>query len=163
MAGLKGSIKSDRLNTNLSTKKVSVSIGGNGGMIIMTDHSQLTKLDYLESGHTGFAGIEYGTTAEWAAKFDYVPPQGMLVVYTDYKTIVDPQTGDVKNFMGLKIGNGNVYLADLAFTDECSDIELREHIQDADVHIQDGERDFWNNKINCENEVDDGLLIITRN
>lgn len=64
MAGLKGSIKSNRLNTNLSTKKVSVSIGGNGGTVIVTDHSQLTHLDFTESGHTGFAGVEFGTTAE---------------------------------------------------------------------------------------------------
>ena len=87
----------------------------------------------------------------------------MLVVYTDYKTVVDPETGETKTYMGVKIGNGNVYLADLAFTDECSNIELQEHIQNSDVHIQNGERDFWNNKINCENEVEDGLLIITRN
>ena len=63
MATIQGSIKSDRLNANLSTKKVTVSISG-GGAAIMTDHSQLTKLDYLQSGHTGFAGIEFGTTAE---------------------------------------------------------------------------------------------------
>ena len=64
MAELKGSIKSNRLNTHLSTKKVSVSMGGNGGMILMTDHSKLTHLGFKESGHTGFAGIEFGTTAE---------------------------------------------------------------------------------------------------
>ena len=63
MAEIKGSIKSDRLNTKLSTKKVSVSIGGSG-TIVMTDHASLTHLNYLESGHTGFAGIEFGTTAE---------------------------------------------------------------------------------------------------
>ena len=162
MAEIKGSIKSDRLNTKLSTKRVSVSIGG-GGTVVMSDHASLTHLNYLESGHIGFAGIEFGTTAEWAAKFDYVPPKGMLVVYTDYKTVVDPETGETKTYMGIKIGNGNAYLADLAFTDECSNIELQEHIQNTDVHIQNGERDFWNNKINCEDEVEDGLLIITRN
>jgi hypothetical protein len=62
MAGLNGSIKSDRLNAKLSTKKVSVSIGG-GGTVAITDHSLLTNLEYLKSGHTGFAGIEFDTTA----------------------------------------------------------------------------------------------------
>ena len=87
----------------------------------------------------------------------------MLVVYTDYKTVVDPETGETKTYMGIKIGSGNAYLASLPFTDECANIELQEHIQNTDVHIQEGEREFWNNKINCEDGVEDGLLIITRN
>lgn len=62
MATMKGSIKSDRLNANLSTKKVTVSIGG-GGTITTSDHSQLTNLDFEHSGHTGFAGILMNTTA----------------------------------------------------------------------------------------------------
>ena len=44
------------------TKQVSASIiGGSAGT---TDHSKLKNLDYIKSGHTGFAGIIFGTTAE---------------------------------------------------------------------------------------------------
>lgn len=64
MAGIKATIKTERLNTQLSTKRVHVDIGGGGGAVAITDHAQLTHLDYLESGHKGFAGIEFGTTAE---------------------------------------------------------------------------------------------------
>lgn len=61
MAGLNGSIKSSRLGTSLSTKKVSVSVGRTGAVLV-TDHANLTNLDYESSGHTGFAGILMDTT-----------------------------------------------------------------------------------------------------
>ena len=49
------------INTSLSTKTVSVQIGKNN--YVIADHSKLKNLEYLQSGHTGFAGIEMNTTA----------------------------------------------------------------------------------------------------
>lgn len=161
MAGLNGSIKSDRLNAKLSTKKVSVSIGG-GGTVAITDHSLLTNLEYLKSGHTGFAGIEFDTTANWNAKRDYRPPEGMLVVYTDYETYENDQ-GEMVVVPGFKIGDGNAYLIDKPFIGEAESELLRKHIQDQDVHIRPGERERWDDKLNClEPETNVDLLIFTR-
>lgn len=163
MATLKGSIKSDRLNANLSTKRVTVNIGG-GGTIANPDHAQLINLDFPNSGHIGFAGIEFGTTTEWNAKIGYRPVKGMLVVYTDYQTIMDPDTGEEIQCAGIKIGNGNAYLQDLSFLGKEALIGLEEHIRNTEVHIQPGEREFWNNKINYNEPQEKGdLLEFTRN
>ena len=122
------------------------------------DHSSLTNLDYLSSGHTGFAGIEFGTTEYWNSRRTYVPPKGMIVVYTDY--YLDEDTGEyIPNF---KIGNGNAYLVDIAFTGDATKKELEEHIADNVMHITQEERERWNNKLNY-NEPADGLLQFTRN
>lgn len=41
---------------------------------------------------------------------------------------------------------------------------VAEHIADTDIHIQAGEREFWNNKLNCEIDgMDAEHLIINRN
>ena len=46
----------------LGTKQVSALIEDKGGGT--RDHSKLKNLDYIKSGHTGFAGIVFGTTEE---------------------------------------------------------------------------------------------------
>lgn len=154
MAGLKGSIKSDSLQSKLSTKKVSVSIGGN--VATMSDHSALTNLDFLHSGHTGFAGIEIDTTIHWNAKPEYRPANGVLIVYSDYKTYTNEQGQEVV-VPGFKIGDGNAYLIDKPFVGEADSKILQQHIEDAGLHIQPGERAFWNNKLNYVEPEDDCL------
>lgn len=159
MATMKGSIKSDRLNANLSTKKVTVSIGG-GGTITTSDHSQLTNLDFEHSGHTGFAGILMNTTAYWNSHADYRPPLGMLIVYTDYQSYID-EHGQTVNVPGFKIGDGNAYLIDNPFVGEAESKALLEHIENQDIHIRPGERARWDNKLNY-NEPAGDLLEFTR-
>lgn len=126
-----------------------------------TYHNLLHNLDYLSSGHTGFAGIEFGTTQEWNSRRTYRPVEGMIVVYTDYST-----DSEGRPVYGIKIGDGNAYLIDLAFIGgDIADI-LREHINDTTIHITQGEREFWNNKINIEKPTAAGmedLLIFNRN
>lgn len=38
--------------------------GVRSGQRVIKDHALLSNLDYIKSGHTGFAGILFGTTAE---------------------------------------------------------------------------------------------------
>lgn len=54
---------SQNLKTNIHSDKLCGGIS-ESGTVILKDHSKLTNLEYLKSGHTGFAGIEFGTTAE---------------------------------------------------------------------------------------------------
>ena len=128
-----------------------------------SDHSALYNLDYLRSGHTGFAGIEFGTTAEWNARPDYRPVAGMIVVYTDYDSYVDEQTGETIYTPGIKIGDGNAYLIDKAFVGGDTLHALENHIADSDVHVTLEEKEKWNNKVTCiEPEEGDDLLIFTK-
>jgi len=85
----------------------------------------------------------------------------MLVVYTDYQQKINPETGATVYIPNFKIGDGNAYLVDKPFVgDDIRDL-LEEHIEDAGLHIQPGERDFWNNKLNYE-EPEGDLLEFTR-
>lgn len=145
---------------SLGMRTMCGSVGGQGAIPIR-DHSKLSNLEYAKSGHIGFAGIEFGTTAEWNANPQYRPAEGMLVVYTDYESYVD-EHGETVYVPGFKIGDGNAYLIDKPFVGEADRQLLNEHIQNTEVHIQPGERIFWNNKLNYE-EPESDLLVFTRN
>lgn len=110
------------------------------------------------------ATIVQGTTDYWDNRTGYIPPAGTIVVYNDYKTKeVDGQTVYIP---GIKIGGGNGYVQDLAFIDEGVADSLVSHINNTSVHIQPGERAFWNNKLNVDDneEVDESTetLIFNR-
>ena len=66
---------------------------------------------------------------------------------------------------GLKIGNGNAYVGDLPFVDEDIREQIMEHIENQDIHVTLGEKSFWNNKLNVndQSEVEEGALILNRN
>lgn len=158
MKDLKGSVQKSGLNGSLSTKTISVQMGKDSYLV--SDHSKLKNLEYLKSGHTGFAGILINTTEYWNSQRDYRPPEGMLVVYSDYQHYVD-EHGDIVYVPGFKIGDGNAYLIDKPFVGEADSKLLQEHINDIDVHVRPGEREFWNNKLNYV-EPEDDLLEFTR-
>lgn len=84
----------------------------------------------------------------------------MLVVYTDYQSY--EEEGHKVYVPGFKIGDGNAYVVDKPFVGEADTKILQEHLQDTGVHIQPGEREFWNNKLNYE-EPEGDLLRFTRN
>ena len=110
-------------------------------------------------------GIRYNTTAYWNRQIGFVPKPGEIIIYSDYKTaVVDGRTTTLP---GIKIGSGNAYVQDLAFitgggTDE--DL-LLSHIADTVVHVTQGDKDFWNNKLNVTDaqEVVGEALIFNRN
>lgn len=139
-----------------------IRVKGPKEIIIARNHALLDNLGFEESGHKRFAGIEFGTTAEWDSKVDYRPAKGMIVVYTDHIKKVDPETGLVTYLPGFKIGDGNVYLIDKPFLDDDVREELEHHLEDTGIHVQAGEREFWNNKLNY-NEPEGDLLEFTRN
>ncbi len=85
----------------------------------------------------------------------------MLVVYTDFQEIED-EHGHKTFVPSFKIGDGNAYLIDKPFIGAADSKALEEHLKDVESHIQEGEREFWNNKINC-NEPEQDLLEFTRN
>ncbi len=105
-------------------------------------------------------GIHYGTTAYWAEN-PCLTKEGDIYVYTDAvvtgpdgETIVTPQ---------IKIGTG-AWLSNLRFIAQPVAERLDQHISDTAAHIQPGEREEWNNKINIDpnNAVQDEALQIVR-
>lgn len=108
--------------------------------------------------------VSENTTAGWNSNPMYLPKKGEICVYTDYTTVTDDQ-GRTITYPEIKIGDGNSYLIDLPLASASARYflmnKLQEHIDDTSVHIQPGERQFWNNKLNYDVSGED--LILTRN
>lgn len=98
--------------------------------------------------------VSEDTTAGWAARLDYIPRRGEIVIYTDRDVVTDEE-GQEQTVPGIKIGDGLAYLADLPFQDAA----VRSMI--ARGGVTDEERDRWNAKLNCD--IAGETLILTRN
>ena len=112
--------------------------------------------------------LKRDTTANWNNAHGFIPLQGEVIIYTDYKTI--EVNGVTKNIPGIKIGSGNAYVQDLAFVDDELRDTLMTHIENAELHTTLQEKLFWNNKINVDDaeeqiygELEDETLILNRN
>ena len=70
----------------------------------------------------------------------------MIVVYTDYVTETDPETGQQIVYAGFKIGDGNAYLIDKPFIGEEDRDVLEAHLADVGIHVSAEDRERWNNK-----------------
>lgn len=99
--------------------------------------------------------IKRDTTAHWNAALGFVPLDGELIIYTDYRTetVVEDGKQVVKDVPGMKIGDGKAYVQDLPFQSGVSEKDI----------------EFWNNKVNIDdsNESAETLvgetLVFTRN
>lgn len=138
----------------------------------MSDNKRLDKhgLEYFwEKIQQGSAGILYGTTAYWNSHPDLIPPRGKVVVYSDYAHEED-ELGNTINIPNIKIADGLAYLIDQPFVSDDLRQAFNSHIADTNTHIQVGEREFWNNKVNVDDvyeqthaELQNETLVITRN
>ena len=116
------------------------------------------------------------TTANWNAQVGFIPLDGEIIIYTDYKTKIytveeyGEQVTKTVNIPGIKIGTGNAYVQDLAFIDDDTRDILMAHINNSDLHVTMAEKGFWNNKINIDDsydiaheELEEETLILNRN
>jgi len=101
------------------------------------------------------------TTANWNSKLSYIPEKGDIIIYTDKGTIYEDDT--TKLVPGVKIGDGLAYCVDLPFVGDDMVSDLIKHINDNIRHIAQQERIRWNNKVNCQDTVQDETLILNRN
>lgn len=100
--------------------------------------------------------VHIDTTANWNAQPQLVGKRGHLYIYKDYTVI------DGVEVPAFKVGDGSAYLIDAPFV-AGNDSKLNAHILDANVHIQDGEREFWNNKVTAFlSQGDDETLVLTK-
>lgn len=108
----------------------------------------------------GMCTILYKTTAEWNADTSLKGAKNTIYVYLDKYSYVNEE-GETIYVPGIKLGDGNAYLIDKPFILDAAQDWIMKHIQDTSVHIQPGEREFWNNKLNYIDPSDD-LLEFTR-
>lgn len=110
--------------------------------------------------------ILIGTTAEWITQSSVIPTAGTILIYTDHGTYTDENDNNI-TVPGIKISDGSTPLIDIPFVGDDIHKEimdtLNNHINDNIRHITAGERDFWNNKLNCEDIVINNNLIFNRN
>ena len=94
--------------------------------------------------------LKRDTTTHWQnVEATFIPLEGELIIYTDYRTetYVDGEGQTrTRNIPAFKVGTGNAYLRDLAFS-----IVTPEEIA------------FWNNKLNVDENVTNEKLVFTRN
>ena len=116
--------------------------------------------------------LKRDTTANWNAARGFVPLRGEVILYTDYYSYEKEIDGRTRTVLvpAIKVGDGNAYVQDLPFVDEDLRDMLMEHINNMDLHVTLGEKNFWNNKINVDDayeavhdELVDEMLILNRN
>lgn len=60
----------------------------------------------------------------------------------------------------------NIETGEFTIIDSWLDAQMKSaiaHMKNKNIHLQPGEREFWNNKLNCEDEVSGEELILNRN
>lgn len=136
------------------------------------------KEDFLVGYHTGTTntvsgknefkillqdarGIYYGTTEYWS-KNPCVPKQGDIYIYVD--AVITGPNGEQITTPQVKVGTGNAWLDNLRFITQPTAELLQQHMADNERHVNPGEREYWNNKINIDpdNAVENETLLINR-
>lgn len=127
-----------KIKDNISTKTAKLGGGINTG------------------GGTGANNIHTDTTEHWNAQRDLVAKKNHIYVYTDYEVV------EGINVSAMKVGDGTSYLIDMPFIDG-NHTKLNAHIDDTDMHINPGEREFWNNKVTAfVSQGDVETLVLTK-
>lgn len=92
-----------------------------------------------------------GTTAQWKARPQFIPEEGQIIAYTDWRKKIGAD-GTEKVITGFKFGDGKTYGIDLPFVNEsvASEIEeeLRTHVTNQQIHVSRTDRTKWDGKLN---------------
>ena len=131
----------------------------NGYVYFTTDEGKLyidAKVDGIVKRtliNDNKGGVLSNTKLGWNSQPSLISEKDVIYVYTDYQ-----QDSEGHNIPGIKIGDGQAYLIDIAFSDEA----MMQHINNKDIHVTPQQKQFWNNKIRCQSEeIQDQRLIFT--
>ena len=130
----------------------------------MTNYLDLEGVRYLwQKIKERTPAVYRNTTAYWNSDLTYVPEEGDVIIYTDHD-----KDGDM-DVPGIKIGDGNAYLVDLPFIGGSVSgsfiDQLEEHINNQRIHVDQNQKDTWNNKIdlNEDQAIINETLVFSRN
>ncbi len=121
-------------------------------------NTTVINLPFIDAFTINGKTIEVGSTEEWQSKIGYIPKKGDIILYTD-KTVINSTT----TVPGIKIGDGLAYGIDLPFVGDDIAADLLSHINNTTVHITATERTKWNGKLNCNDNIVNETLVLTRN
>lgn len=119
-----------------------------------------SKIKKLQSNNLVY---QAKTCDQWNNDIFYPSKKGTMYIYSDYKVI--EKDGEEIYLPGIKIGDGKAFLIDIPFLNSAQDSnnQFIEHINDMSRHITEAERQFWNNKLNIDLNLDNENLVINRN
>lgn len=107
--------------------------------------------------------IQCKTSAEWMQDISYIPKFGEIIIYSDHDSY--ELNGETIPVPDIKIGDGQAYCVDLPFIHagerERILAQINNHINNTDIHVTAAEKQFWNNKLNCN--ISGELLTLDRN
>ena len=118
------------------------------------------NLPFINANGINGKTIYADTIINWKANPSFIPNKGDIIIFFDKTKIVED--GKEIDIPGFKIGDGKAYNIDLPFVGDDIVEQLLAHINDTVRHITAQERTFWNNKINCEDTVEDEILVLHR-
>ena len=137
-----------------------ISLNGSSALRLnLVEHAteQIRMVSPVSGSFSGKISID--TTEGWNSRLTYVPARGEIIIYSDRHVIDDV------NYPGIKIGDGNAYVVDLPYfgDDETNRVIniINMHINNAEVHVSQEDRAFWNAKLNFE--IENENLVFTRN
>lgn len=109
------------------------------------------------------ASIRLGTVEYWNSHPTERAALGELIVYTDYAHTVDSQ-GNILYIPKIKIGDGSTVIMDLPFVGDDLNLLIESHILDDNLHLRQGEREFWNNKVTTvlDDITNENLIFTTK-
>lgn len=117
------------------------------------DGTNLIKRHMINPDYDITGGVISNTTAGWNSNPGLIAKKDIIYVYSDYQ-----KDSEGNNIPGLKVGDGSAYLIDSPFIDT----SMLEHINDKTVHVNEGQREFWNNKVRCYcSEIKDQTIVFT--
>lgn len=129
----------------------------------LANKNEVGATDIVMLDPESLSRVESGTTAYWNSKVDYIPPEGALIIYTDYYS--EAVDGETVYYPNIKVGSGNGYVQDLVFIGQHETQLLLDHITNLNIHVTSNDKLNWNNKLNIDdaNEVINEILIFNRN
>ncbi len=109
------------------------------------------------SGISGDVKVLISTQEGWDSQRTLISERNTLYIYSDHDRI------DGKDVPALKVGDGTSYLIDMAYVTDNASV-LMNHIRNDDIHVTAEEKEFWNNKVRCDESViaiEDTLIFTT--
>ena len=112
-------------------------------------------LPFIDATSINGTSMRSNTEEYWSHQINYIPKNGEIIVY--YNRQSDSEKA------GIKVGDGSSYVVDLPFIGELNNNDFYDHINNTAIHVSESDRIFWNNKINCDDNIIHENLLLNRN
>ena len=117
-----------------------------------------TPVTDLPFTRTNTSNIFFNTSEYWSTQGLTIPEKDTIMIYEDEVSL--PSGMKIPR---MKIGDGKAYLVDLPFVGDDVLYKLNSHMSNKEIHITAAERAFWNDKLNCNEELINDTLVFNRN